>query len=420
MDYDVIVIGAGASGLMAAISSAQNGAKTLLIDKNSKVGTKLLLTGGGRCNVTNSASIEHIIECIPRNGRFLRNVFSQFDNQDIIKFLQKNGVELKEEDNGRVFPKSDKSSTIVNTLFSLLIKYQVTLCLEKSVRDLVLKDENIAGVLLQDGKKIFAKCVIVATGGMSYPKTGSSGDGYRFAKNTFHKIESLFPTESPLISDDDFIKNKTLQGLSLQDVKLSVLNSKNKTVISHQLDMIFTHFGISGPAALRCSMFAGEEIKKNAKATVKLDALPDTNLNELIEKLKSIKKQEPNKLIKNAYKGVLPERYLIFLLEQAKIDPSKELAHLKDKEINNFAELIKGFKINIIKTWPLEKSFVTGGGVSLKQIDPKTMQSKIVKGLFFVGEVLDINGYTGGYNVTIAFSTGQVAGRNAAILSLQK
>lgn len=420
MDYDVIVIGGGPSGMMAAISAGFSGAKVLLIEKNKLVGKKLLLTGGGRCNVTNNRSNEEVIAHIPGNGKFLYSAFSQFDNHDLIKFLERNGVQLKEEDHGRMFPTTDRSKTIVDALYRLMKEAQVTIRTQTMVKKLLVNENRINGVQLENNERIVAPCIIVATGGKTYPSTGSTGDGYRFAKKTGHEVTHLFPTESPLVSDETYIQKKVLQGLSLQNVSLSVWNAKRKPIISHQMDLLFTHFGLSGPAALRCSMFVQQELALHDHVTVVLDALPEKNSKELMQSIEQVKKDKPNKQPKNALHGLLPERYLHFLLQEAHIKEDTTMSQLTKKSIEQLVQRIKQFPIRIVRTWPLEKSFVTGGGVSLKQIHPRSLESKKIEGLYFVGEVLDINGYTGGYNVTAALVTGYVAGEHAAQLALSR
>lgn len=420
MDADIIVIGGGPSGMMAAISAGFSGANVLLIEKNKLLGKKLLLTGGGRCNVTNCRSKEEVIEHIPGNGKFLYSAFSQFDNHDLMAFLERNGVALKEEDHGRMFPTTDRSKTVVDALHRLMKEAQVKIWTNTTVKKLLIHDGILSGVQLENGERLTASCVIVATGGKTYPSTGSTGDGYRFAKKSGHEVTALFPTESPLISNDWFIQKRKLQGLALQDVCLHVLNAKGKTVVSHQMDLLFTHFGLSGPAALRCSMFVQQELLRQPTVTVSLDSLPQMTKQELLDHIEQTKQQAPNKQPKNALRGLLPERYLHFLLEMAKIKEDQTMCQLTKKEVGQFVSLIKAFPIQISQTLPMEKSFVTGGGVSLKQIQPRSLESKKVDGLYFVGEVLDINGYTGGYNVTSALVTGYVAGEHAAQLAFSK
>lgn len=415
--FDVIVVGAGTSGMMAAIAAAKAGSNTLLVEKNKRVGKKLLLTGGGRCNVTNNRPAEEIIAHIPGNGKFLYSAFSQFNNYDIMDFFESNGTHLKEEDHGRMFPVTDRSKTIVETLFHQLETLGVTIYTEAKVEKVLRKEDQIIGVALEH-EKIYAPCVILTTGGRTYPSTGSTGDGYKIAKRVGHKISPLYATESPIISNDLFIQNKTLQGLSLQDISLSVLNSKGKVVVEHQMDLLFTHFGISGPAALRCSSFVNQELVKNEQQPVVLllDIFPSKTIAELKDELKRKISEQPDKSIKNALKNLVPERLLDFILSQTGIS-DQQAKQVSAQQLDQLLLQLKTFKINAEKTLPIEKSFVTGGGVSLKEIQPKSMESKLVKGLFFAGELLDINGYTGGYNVTAAFVTGHVAGINASAIA---
>lgn len=410
--FDVIVVGAGPSGMMAAISAAQNGAKVALIDKNKKVGKKLLMTGGGRCNVTNARSVDEILTNVPGNGRFLHSAFSQFSNLDIIEFFESNGVKLKEEDHGRMFPITDKSKTIVDALFNKILSLHVSYFPSQAVDKLLIENGAVIG-LETDSESFLSPTIILSTGGRAYPSTGSTGDGYRLARSAGHSISQLYATESALISDEPFILGKSLQGISLREIKLSVLNSKGKAIISHQHDLLFTHFGISGPAALRCSSFINQLLAKGEKmVTVSLDQFPEKKLGSFKNELTSLSKTD--KSIKNAFSGLTQERMLLFILEKAGIDPSLSAKTLSEQQIDKIASLFKNWQITISKTLPIEKSFVTGGGVSLKEINPKSMESKQTQGLFMTGELLDINGYTGGYNITCAFVTGFVAGKHAA------
>lgn len=410
--FDVIVVGAGPSGMMAAISAAQSGAKVALIDKNKKVGKKLLMTGGGRCNVTNARSVDEILTNVPGNGRFLHSAFSQFSNLDIIEFFESNGVKLKEEDHGRMFPITDKSKTIVDALFNKILSLHVSYFPSQAVDKLLIENGAVIG-LETDSESFLSPTIILSTGGRAYPSTGSTGDGYRLARSAGHSISQLYATESALISDEPFILDKSLQGISLREIKLSVLNSKGKVIISHQHDLLFTHFGISGPAALRCSSFINQLLAKGEKmVTVSLDQFPEKKLGSLKNELASLSKTD--KSIKNAFSGLTQERMLLFILEKAGIDPSLSAKTLSEQQIDKITSLFKNWQITISKTLPIEKSFVTGGGVSLKEINPKSMESKQTQGLFMTGELLDINGYTGGYNITCAFVTGFVAGKHAA------
>ncbi|MFS0822346.1 NAD(P)/FAD-dependent oxidoreductase [Bacillus sp. 1P02SD] len=415
MQYDVVVIGGGPSGLMAAIAAGEQGAKVLLLDKGNKLGRKLAISGGGRCNVTNRLPIDEIIKHIPGNGRFLYSAFSVFNNEDIIAFFEKLGIQLKEEDHGRMFPTTNKAQSVVDALLTRLQSLDVHIETNTPVAKIEYKDGRVDGVHLKNGEYIEAGCIVVAVGGKSVPQTGSTGDGYAWAQAAGHTITDLFPTEVPVTSDEEFIKNKTLQGLALRDVAVSVLNPKGKTVITHQMDMLFTHFGISGPAVLRCSQFVVKTMKKfNVdRVVVSIDALPSLNEEQIFQQILKQAKEDPKKSLKNILKGFLPERYLLFLLEKNEIDPLVTYANLSHDRIRAFAKDCKQFQFTVNGTLPIEKAFVTGGGVSIKEIHPKEMESKLMTGLFFCGEILDIHGYTGGYNITSALVTGRLAGENA-------
>lgn len=416
MTKHVIVVGGGSSGLMAACAAAEAGAKVTLLEKNTKLGKKLLITGGGRCNVTNNRPEAEIIAHIPGNGRFLYGAFSQFNQFDIMEFFTSRNVGLKEEDHGRMFPVTDKARTILEAFIEELKKHQVAVRTNVTVQDILLENNDIVGVRLSTGEELTCDSIILATGGKAVPRSGSTGDGYRFAKTAGHTITDLYPTEAPITSNEPFIEERTLKGLSLRDVALKVFNKKGKEVISHQMDMIFTHFGVSGPAALRCSMFVHQTMKRDKTNRVKmaLDVFPDRNKHQVLQDLQLLIKEAPNKSVKNGWKDLMPERYLVFGLEQSDIDPDRTLKSLVPKDIEAFAEFCKNFSFMVNGTLPLEKAFVTGGGVSTKEVNPKSMESKFIKGLFFCGELLDYNGYTGGYNITGAFVSGHTAGYHAA------
>ncbi|MCI2775061.1 NAD(P)/FAD-dependent oxidoreductase [Staphylococcus petrasii] len=412
--YQTIIIGGGPSGLMAAVAASESNNRILLLEKKKGLGRKLKISGGGRCNVTNRLPYAEIIKNIPGNGKFLYSPFSIFDNESIIEFFESRGVKLKEEDHGRMFPVSNKSQDVVDTLVNTIKDNHVEIKEETIVNSITLTKDNHFKVTTQNGEFI-SKTVIIATGGTSVPQTGSTGDGYKFAEHLGHTITELFPTEVPITSAEPFIKSKQLKGLSLKDVELSVLKKNGKKRISHQMDMIFTHFGISGPAALRCSQFVYKEQKNQKKKDImmQLDVFPDIKQNELEQKIKKMLNEVPDKYVKNSLRGLIEERYLLFMLEQAGIDDETTYHHLSNQQLTRFVECLKGFTFTVNGTLPIDKAFVTGGGVSLKEIWPKTMMSKIQPGLFLCGEVLDIHGYTGGYNITSALVTGHVAGQEA-------
>lgn len=383
--FDTIVIGGGPAGMMAAISSSFYGQKTLLLEKNKKLGKKLAGTGGGRCNVTNNGNLDDLMAGIPGNSRFLFSVFSQFDNYDIINFFTENGVKLKVEDHGRVFPATDKSRTIIETLEQKMKELGATI---KTQTEVVSVKKNEDCFIIKSSEYIWS-CdrLIVTTGGKSYPSTGSTGFGYEIARHFKHTITELEAAESPLLTD---FPHKDLQGISLQDVTLSY----DKHVITH--DLLFTHFGLSGPAALRLSSFV------KGGETIYLDLLPQMSKQDLADFLE----ENREKSLKNALKASLPERLAEFFV-QGFPEKVKQLTPTQKEEL---LSIIKGLTIPVTGKMSLAKSFVTKGGVSLKEINPKTLESKLVPGLHFAGEVLDINAHTGGFNITVALCTGWVAG----------
>ncbi|MEB6045415.1 NAD(P)/FAD-dependent oxidoreductase [Staphylococcus pseudoxylosus] len=414
--YQTIIIGGGPSGLMAAAAASKLSNSVLLIEKKKGLGRKLKISGGGRCNVTNRLPYDEIIKNIPGNGKFLYSPFSVFDNESIIHFFESRGVSLKEEDHGRMFPVSNKAQDVVDALIHTLQQNKVEVKEEATVASISYNDNQTFQVSLNDQQSFESQSLVIATGGTSVPQTGSTGDGYKFAEQLGHSITELFPTEVPITSAESFIKNKRLKGLSLKDVALSVLKKNGKTRITHQMDMLFTHFGISGPAALRCSQFVYKEQKnqKRQEIQMQIDAFPELTKNELELKIRDLLENTPDKYIKNSLHGLIEERYLLFIIEQAEIPDDLTAHHISNGQINNIVALLKGFTFYVNGTLSIEKAFVTGGGVSLKEIQPKTMMSKIVPGLFLCGEVLDIHGYTGGYNITSALVTGHVAGTNSS------
>lgn len=414
--YDVIIIGGGPSGLMASVAAGFHGANVLLLDKGDKLGRKLAISGGGRCNVTNRLPLDQIIKNIPGNGRFMYSPFSIFNNEDIIHFFESIGIQLKEEDRGRMFPISDSAKSVVQALLRKVKELGVEIRINTPVREVLYNDQRVKGVQLPSGEEIAASTVIVAVGGKSVPQTGSTGDGYAWAEKAGHHITELFPTEVPLTSKESFIKDKLLQGLALRNIHLSVLNPKGKKIIEHEGDLLFTHFGLSGPTVLRCSQFVVKALKKYGvpEILMQVDLFPQLSSDDLLRDIVERAATEPKKALKNIVKPILPDRLLPLLFQKAKLQDDLTYDHLPKSEMLHFVQLLKEFPILVNGTLTIEEAFVTGGGVDIKEIQPKSMESKKMPGLFFCGEILDIHGYTGGYNITCAFSTGYVAGKNAA------
>lgn len=414
MTYDVIVIGGGPSGLMAALSAAEHGAHTLLLEKGKKLGTKLAISGGGRCNVTNRLPEEEVIKHIPGNGKFLYSAFSIFNNYDIIDFFENLGVALKEEDHGRMFPVSNSAKSVVDALLNKLDELHVEIKINTPVKA-VHYDDTVHTIISMDGEKYETKSIVIAVGGKAVPYTGSTGDGYAWAKKAGHTITELYPTEVALTSNEAFIKNKTLQGLALRDAAVSVLNKREKVIITHQMDMLFTHFGVSGPAILRCSQFVVKELMKGRQeVTMEVDAIPHKNKEKLMDEITALLMENPKKSLKNILKGIVPERYLSYIFQFHVIDEETRGSNISKETVRMLAQSMKQFRFTVNGSLPMEKAFVTGGGVSIKEIVPSTMQSKLMDRLYFCGEILDIHGYTGGYNITSALVTGRLAGMNAA------
>lgn len=414
--FDVIVIGGGPAGLMAALSAAQGGAQVCLLEKGNRLGRKLIISGGGRCNVTNRKPPDELMKQIPGNGRFLYSALHAFGSEGIIHLFEGLGVRLKEEDHGRIFPISDKAVTVANALVNALNEHGVTIRLGAPVDHLLLGAEGCHGVELKSGEQVKAGAVVVAVGGASVPATGSTGDGYAWARQAGHTVTPLYPTESPLRCSDAIIRLRTLQGLSLRDVSLTLWGPKGKRMTVQRGDMIFTHFGLSGPAALRVAHWVSTHHLKEGPQplTLTIDLFPDRTEEQLYQESLALLQREAKKAVKNLLRTLVPERLVEVVLERAEIDPATTFAHLPRDRWRTLCHLLKGFPLTVVGTLSLEEAFVTGGGVSVKEVDPTRMASRLTPGLYFAGEVLDVHAHTGGYNITAAFSTGFVAGRAAA------
>jgi predicted Rossmann fold flavoprotein len=393
--YDVIIIGAGPAGIMASITASTNGKNVLLIEKNEKIGKKLELTGGSRCNLTNLKSIDNFINEIPVNNKMLYSSLNHFGPHDIYNYFTNLGVELKIEDNDRVFPKDNKSTSIVNVLYKELINNEVKINFNETVKKIINYD-NYKEVIT-DKANYKTKKIIIATGGCSYSHTGSSGDGYRLAKMINQDVTKLYPAETFLISKD----NLPLAGITLDNVVVSV----NK--IKRHGSLLFTHVGVSGPAIFKISEEVYKELQINKDVVISIDLIPNYNLEQL---LKALNDYNPTKEINSFIRDYLPKRLADYITTL--IDVNQKIATISKVKKLEILNSLKDFKINIQNTGTLEQSFVTGGGIDIKYINPKTMESTINSGIYFVGEVLDVHGHTGGYNITIALSTGYVAGLN--------
>ena len=407
----IIVIGAGAGGCMAAIKAAESGADVLLIEKNEKIGRKLMISGKGRCNVTNNCTmLNELIENVPTNGRFLHSSFSNFMPIDTMDFFEGEGVELKIERGNRVFPVSDKASDIVDALQRKLNKLKVMrVC--GCVRSLIIEDETAKGVVLDDGEEVFGDAVVIATGGVSYPGTGSTGDGYELAKQAGHEIIPLKPSLVPLECHEGFCSE--LQGLSLRNVSITVRDSETyKEVYADFGEMLFTHFGVSGPIILSASCHL-KDIKPK-KYEIHIDLKPALTYEQLDQRVIREFSETPNKNFINVLDRLLPKKLVPVVVKLSGIKPSTKVNQITREQRSRLVVLLKDLKLTVLGFRPIEEAIVTSGGVSTKEINPKTMESKKCRRLFFAGEVVDVDAYTGGFNIQIAFSTGFTAGMWAA------
>ncbi len=406
-EYDVIIVGAGPAGIMAGIQAAFNGYKVVIIEKNNKILIKLMITGKGRCNLTNNCDIDKFIESVPSNGRFLYSAINSFTPQDVMNFFETYGLNLKTERGNRVFPQSDKALDVVDSLYKL-VKISGCSLLQGRVNKIVIKENRIEGVLIENSSNVIrCKNVIIACGGMSYPKTGSTGDGYKLAKQAGHSIKKLMPSLVPLISDDEFCKD--LQGLSLKNISIRV-ECGDKIVYEDFGELLFTHFGLSGPVILSASAHMKEI--ENKKYVIKIDLKPSLSIEKLDKRIQNDLLKNKNKEFKNALNELFPKKLIPVIVRLSKINENKKCNVITKEERLSFANLIKNFKVNIKGFRPIEEAIVTSGGVNVKEINPKTMESKLCKGLFFAGEVIDVDGYTGGFNLQIAFATGFLAGNS--------
>jgi len=408
----VIVIGAGAAGMMAAIHAAAGGASVLLVEKMPSPGRKILITGKGRCNFTNSCEIAEFPRWFVNNGAFLNSALRAFDNQDVIDFFASRGVPSRVERGGRLFPETDKARDIVDALVKAARQVGVKVLTDQTVRSLCTDDGKVTGVVTATGV-LKADAVILATGGLSYPGTGSTGDGYRMAKELGHAVTPLRPALVPLETKEAWVKD--LQGLSLKNVEGTV-KVDGKKVDSEFGEMLFTHFGLSGPIILSLSQAVSVALaaKTVPEITVELNLKPALTPEVLDKRLQRDFAAFTRKQFKNSLGELLPVKLIPIIVGQSGISPEKPVHQITREERLRLTELLQGLRFTISKTRPIAEAVVTAGGVEVKEINPKTMQSRLVKGLFFAGEIIDVDGYTGGFNLQAAFSTGMAAGTAAA------
>ena len=411
----VVVIGGGPAGMMSAISAARSGDKVVLLEKNNILGKKILITGKGRCNITSSLDIDDFINNIPGNGRFLYSAFENFDNKDIIELLKKEGVSVKEERGNRYFPTSDRAEDVRMALERETKKAGVDVKLNSKVCGIEIEDSRVKSVVLENGK-IDADKIILATGGKSYPLTGSNGEGYKIAEELGHTIKDVRGSLVPLIAEKSVCSK--MQGLSLRNVRIVLYDvEKDKKIYSDFGEMLFTHFGVSGPTILSGSahLLRYKDVDKkisDGKIVLKIDLKPALSFEQLDARILRDFTEVKNKQFKNSLDKLLPKKMIDVVIDKSKIDPEKHVNEITREERMNLVKLLKCFVVRIDGFRPVDEAIVTAGGISVKEINPKTMESKIVSGLYFAGEIIDVDAYTGGFNLQIAYSTGFTAGKH--------
>ena len=431
----VVVIGGGPAGIMSAISAKNSGNDVILIEKMNSLGKKLLITGKGRCNITSSLNINEFIQNIPGNGRFLYSAFQNFTNEDIINLLKKHNVKVKEERGNRIFPVSDKSKDVLDAFYEELKNLNVKIYTNSTVNQIIVKDASVTGVeyTFNNNKyTINADKVILATGGKSYPTTGSTGDGYEMAKKLGHTITEIKPSLIPIVANENSAiekinlgsyKNskelcKSLQGLSLKNVKIQFEDiEKNKVIYDDFGEMLFTHFGISGPTILSSSAHIIRykninQLLKQGKIILKIDLKPALSNEKLDARILRDFEKEKNKLFRNSLDELLPQKLIDPVIHLSGINPNKKVNEISKKERMQLLKILKEFCITISGFRPVEEAIITAGGINIKEINPKTMESKLINNLYFAGEIIDVDAYTGGFNLQIAYSTGVTAGLN--------
>ena len=403
----VVIIGGGAAGMAAAIGAAECGHDVSVYEKNEKLGKKIYITGKGRCNLTNGCDTEDLFRNMVSNGKFLYSAIYGFTNFDIVDLVEANGCPVKEERGARMFPVSDHASDVTGALERKMKTLGVKIFLNEPVRDIVIRDERAAGIILEkSGKSVDADAVVIATGGLSYPSTGSTGDGYRFAKEAGHTVTPLSPALVPFVCAEDDVKE--LQGLSLRNIEVTVWNGK-KVLWKEFGEMLFTHFGVSGPVILSASSFCAKAVSKGALKLV-IDLKPALSGEQLDERILRDFAEAKNRQFKNSLSHLYPAKLIPEIIRRSGIDPDKQVNEITRQERRRLVEATKGLTFTLTGLRPFKEAIITQGGISVKETDPSTMESKRVKGLYFAGEVLDLDAVTGGYNLQIAWSTGHLAG----------
>ena len=415
----VVICGGGAAGIMAAISSSKNkNNEVIIIEKNENIGKKLLITGKGRCNITNNIDITEFIKNTPGNGKFMYSAYNNFSNKDIVEMLEKEGVKTKVERGGRIFPVSDKAKDVLTALEKILKKQNVK-CITNAEVIKIDNKKKIEYINKKTNKKekIEADKIIIAVGGKTYPITGSTGDGYKFAKDLGHNIIDIKGSLVPLVCKNESLEIcKNTQGLSLRNIKIKIKDEeKNKNIYEDFGEMLFTHFGVSGPTILSASSHLIrykniDELLKLNKIKLLIDLKPGLEEKKLDERILRDFEEEKNKEFKNSLNKLLPQKIINEVINLSKISPTKKVNEITKEERTRLVNIIKSFTITINGFRPVEEGIITAGGVDIKEINPKTMESKLVKDIYFVGEILDVDAYTGGFNLQIAFSTGYTAG----------